>query len=102
MDERDQIETEIRGLLTADLDAVTLSNRLYQQGTGLFVRLGTTPEERQAIVQSALWKEAQTRVRELEARDLARFREVAQKVEEHHPAGTYTLKLGPRESQPSR
>lgn len=93
MTERETIEHEIRELLTADLDAVTLSNRLFQQGTGLFGRLGTTPEERRAIVQSELWKSAEQRLRDLEARDLERFREVERKVEEHRPAGTYVLRL---------
>ena len=102
MTDREQIEAEIRAVLLADLDAVTLSNRLYAQGTGLFVRLGDTPEERRRIVQSDLWKTAQARVRELERRDLERFREVVRKVEEHRPAGTFTLQLGVPQPVPAK
>ena len=102
MNDRERIEAEIRELLSADLDAVTLSNRLFQQETGLFVRLGTTAEQRRVIVQSELWKASQARVRELEARDLERFREVVGNVEVHRPAGTYTLRLGVPESLPRK
>ena len=58
MTERDQIEQQIRSLIAADMDSTTFSNLLYQQGTGLFARLGPTIEERRAIIQTDLWKEA--------------------------------------------
>ena len=95
MTERDQIEQQIRSLIAADMDSTTFSNLLYQQGTGLFARLGPTIEERRAIIQTDLWKEAQQRLRELEARDVVRFREVVKKVEEYREPGSFVLKLEP-------
>ena len=97
MNERDELERQIRELLTADLDSVTLSNKLFQQGSGLFARLGQTEERRREIVKSELWQLAQTRLRELEKRDLGRFREVVKVVEKHRPPGTYVLRLEPAE-----
>jgi hypothetical protein len=95
VNERDAIEAQIRELLSADLDSVTLSNKLFQQGSGLFGRLGKTEEERRTIVKSELWQLAQGRLRELEKRDLERFREVVKAVEQHRPPGSYVLRLEP-------
>src|SRR5439155_19717083 len=89
VDEREQIEQQIRALLTADLDAVTYSNRLFQQGTGLFARLGLTEEERRALVKTELFRAAHARLRELEKRDLERFREVVKQVEQFRAPGSY-------------
>lgn len=75
--ERRDLEQQVRDLLATDLDSITMSNRLYAQGTGLFSRLGTTRELRDEIIRSPLWAEARTRVRELERRDLLRFAEAA-------------------------
>lgn len=86
MSEREEIERQIRDLLTADLDSVTLSNKLFQQETGLFARLGQTEEQRREIVRSELWKLARARLRELEGRDLNRFREVIKAAEQHRAA----------------
>jgi hypothetical protein len=97
VNEREELERQIRELLTADLDAVTLSNKLFQQGTGLFVRLGRTEEERRGLVRSELWSLCQARLRELEKRDLERFREVVKEVEKHRPPGSYVLRLEPAE-----
>jgi hypothetical protein len=97
--ERELVVRQIEALLTEDTDSTTLSNRLFQQGTGLFGRLGPTEEDRRGVVASDLWKRAKTRLRELEARDLERFREVAKKVEEHWKPGTFVLKL---ESAPTK
>ncbi len=93
MNEKERIEAEIRELLKVDSDAVTLSNKLYGQGTGLFVVLARTIDDRKQVVESDLWKVARSRLRELEERDLIRFREVVQKVEEHRAPGTYVLRL---------
>lgn len=95
MTDREAVERQIEALLTADIDAVSLSNLLYQQGTGLFGRLGPTAEDRRAILRSDLWRRARVRLRELEVRDMDRFREVAAKVAEHREPGTFVLKLEP-------
>ena len=100
MSEREEVEQQIRELLTADLDSVTLSNKLFQQGTGLFGILGKTEQERRELVRSDLFKMAQARLRELERRDLERFREVVKAVEQHRTPGSFLLQLEPAE-QPS-
>ena len=94
MNEREVIEQQIETLFTADLDAVSFSNRLFQQGSGLFNRLAASVDRR-TIIESDLWKRAKNRLRELEARDLERFREVVKKVEEHRKPGSYVLRLEP-------
>jgi hypothetical protein len=95
VNEREDLERQIRDLLAADLDSVTLNNRLFQPETGLFVRLGQTAEQRRELVKSELWAQAKARLRELEARDLEHFREVVQTVEQHRPTGDYLLRLEP-------
>jgi hypothetical protein len=67
-----QIEQEIRRLLGEDTRAVPLSNKLFAPG-GLFSRLASTREERELLVKSPLFKEAQKRISELEKRDIAEF-----------------------------
>jgi hypothetical protein len=49
MNEKEELERQIRELLTADLDSITFSNRLFQQGRGLFALLGQTEEQRREI-----------------------------------------------------
>ena len=93
MDEREELERQIRDLLAADIDSIALSQRLFQQGSGLFARLGQTEEQRREVVRSELWKLSRVRLRELERRDLERFREVVKVVEQHHPPGSYMLRL---------
>jgi hypothetical protein len=82
MNEREELESRIRELLTADIDSITLSNRLFQQGSGLFALLGQTEEQRREVVRSELWKLARERLHELERRDIDRFREVKKVVEQ--------------------
>ena len=42
MYEGEEIERQIRALLTANVDSITFSNKLFHQGIGLFPRLGKT------------------------------------------------------------
>ena len=93
MADKVEVERQIRELLTVDMDAVTFSNTMFEQGKGLFVQLADTREERQELVKGELWKQLKARLRELEARDLERFREVVKAVEQHHPPGSYVLRL---------
>lgn len=74
MTDREQLEQEIRDLLTADLSSIEFSNRVFGQFHGLFPRLGPTEADRRAIIQSELWKQAQTRLRELERQEIERRR----------------------------
>jgi hypothetical protein len=93
MNDREELKCRIRELLTADLDSIALSNRLFQQGTGLFALLGQTEEQRREIVHSELWKLARERLNELERRDLERFREAVKVVEHSQPSGSFLFRL---------
>jgi len=97
MNEREELERQIHELLRADIDSISLSQRLFQQGAGLFARLGQTEEQRREIVRSELWKLAKQRLHELERRDLERFREVVKVVERHQPMGNYLFRMEARE-----
>ncbi len=93
MNQREELESQIRELLTADIDSITLSQRLFQQGSGLFTLLGQTEEQRREVVRSELWKLSRARLHELERRDLERFRDVVKVVEQHQLPGGYTIRL---------
>jgi hypothetical protein len=93
MFEREELERQIRELLSADIDSIGLSQRLFQQGTGLFALLGQSEEQRQEIVHSELWKLARARLNELERRDLERFREAVKVVERTQPPGSFLFRL---------
>jgi hypothetical protein len=77
MTTREQIEAEVRHLLATETRTTVLSNKLFQQGTGLFAQLAATEEERRALVQTELFRTALARVRELEYRDADALREAA-------------------------
>ena len=77
MIEREEIERQIRALLTANVDSITFSNKLFHQGIGLFPRLGKTFEDRRSVLQLDLFRAAQMRLRELERQELERFNGVA-------------------------
>ena len=61
MYEREEIERQIRALLTANVDSITFSNKLFHQGIGLFPRLGKTFEDRRSVMQLDLFRAAQLR-----------------------------------------
>ena len=100
MTEREAIEAEIRATLTAELDAVALSNRLFGQFTGLFPRLGQLVDDRQAIVRSDLWREAQTKLRELQSLKSEVLRELAELVSRRLPYARYRIRLEPIDLPP--
>lgn len=99
MDTREQVENEIRELLTTETRTTVLSNKLFEQGTGLFGKLASTEEERRALVQTELFRTAQKRVRELQYRDADALREAAKIVQERLPDADVQLSLG---SPPTR
>lgn len=93
MPDRERIETEIRELLTTETRTTVLSNKLFQQGTGLFAQIGTALEERREIVTSELFRAAQARVRELQYRDAEALRKAAQVLSEQLPNTDFRLTL---------
>ncbi|MBN9120896.1 MAG: hypothetical protein J0I06_17385 [Planctomycetes bacterium] len=93
MTEREQIEAEIRQLLATETRTTVLSNKLFQQGTGLFGKLAVTEDERRALVRSELFREAQARVRELQYRDADALREAVKVLNEQLPDTDVRLSL---------
>lgn len=73
MTTRDEVEAEIRRLLTTETSAGRLSNALFTPG-GLFGELHTTPEERKAVVNSPLLDEANRRLSELQLQEAGRVK----------------------------
>ena len=92
---RAEIETEIRHLLATETRTAVLSNRLFQQGTGLFLGLWSTQEEKLTIIKSDLFREAMERVRELQYRDVEALREASQILSEKFPNTDFRLTLDP-------
>ena len=85
MTDRDTVEAEIRLLLTTETRTTVLSNKLFQQGTGLFARLAETEDERRVLVRSELFRAAQGRVRDLQYRDVEALREAMKVLNERLP-----------------
>ncbi len=85
MTDRDTVEAEIRLLLTTETRTTVLSNKLFQQGTGLFARLAETEDERRVLVRSELFRAAQGRVRDLQYRDIEALREAMKVLNERLP-----------------
>ncbi len=69
-----------------------LSNRLFSQG-GLFSQLAPTEEERRALVQSELFKQAQRRLSDLERKEAAVFKAAIEQVQAALPDSGYRLKM---------
>jgi hypothetical protein len=59
------VECQIRHLVATETSAIVLSNKLFTPD-GLFSLLATTRAEREVLVRTPLFKQAQHRVRELQ------------------------------------
>jgi hypothetical protein len=70
---RAEVEAEIRRLLATETSAIRLSNALFTPG-GLFGQLHATPAEKQAVVNSALFEEANRRLSELQLQEAGRLK----------------------------
>jgi hypothetical protein len=92
MTERDRIEEQIREVLAKETQAIALSNKLFTP-EGLFSRLAATEEERRAVSQSPLFRQAQGRLLELQKKEAAEFGRAVQQVRSPIPDGSYWLKL---------
>jgi len=90
---REEVEAEIRRLLATETRTVVLSNKLFQQGTGLFKQLWTTDEEKRAVMASDLFREAMERVRDLQYRDVEALREASRVLSEKLPDTEFRLTL---------
>ncbi|MBX9581314.1 MAG: hypothetical protein K2X87_13475 [Gemmataceae bacterium] len=78
---RAEAEAAIRHLLATETDPVRFSNWLFRPPPfGLFSKLWSTQEEKQALIASPLFQEANRRLSELQRQDVARSRSPAQPV----------------------
>jgi hypothetical protein len=73
MSDRDQVESRIREILATETKALPLSHALFRRG-GLFSQLAGTREQRELLVQTPLFQEAQRKLSELQEKEMAEFR----------------------------
>ena len=69
---REEIEKQIREVLTRETTAIAVSQQLFHP-TGLFGLLASTEAERRVVAQSALFCEAQERLSDLQRQEAAAF-----------------------------
>lgn len=89
---REQVEQQIREILANEAHAIPLSNKLFRPD-GLFSKLANTKEERRIVAQSPLFKQAQTRLMELQQKEATQFAQVVKQTPAAGPEGNYLLKL---------
>ena len=65
MTDRKSLEREIRHLVATTTDGTQLSNSLLSPPDGLFCKLGSAVAEREAVVNSELYRVAQDRIHDL-------------------------------------
>jgi hypothetical protein len=87
-----QIEDAILKVLADETTAVGISEKLFTPD-GLFSLLGSTEEERRAMVQTPLFKKAQKRFRELQFKEADEFRQVVAGLENTQMGKNYRLKV---------
>lgn len=95
---RAEAEAAIRHLLVTETDSVRVSNWLFRPPPfGLFSKLWSTQEEKQAVMASPLFQAALQRVTELERQELAR-EDVARAA--RPPAHPVTPAVPPARAEP--
>lgn len=99
MQDRTQIEAEIRRVLAIETSAIRLSNTLFTPG-GLFSKLFTTPAEKKAVIDSPLFDEAQKRLSELQRQEASRLQRPAQPLVVSMLGGPAVEQVQPTESAP--
>lgn len=92
MTQREQVEQQIREILATETRAVPFSNKLFSQG-GLFSQLAATIEERRALVQTDLFKEANQRLSVLQQQEATVFMQAVEGVRNALPGSGYRLKM---------
>jgi hypothetical protein len=98
MTEDKRVEEQIRELLVTETSGIRLSNRLFTPD-GLFNQLASTEEERRALVQTPLFREAQARVSELQRKEAAEFARVVQQAQAAAPGEGFLFKLEQTETK---
>lgn len=90
---REEIEAAIRHLLATETRTTVLSNKLFQQGTGLFKQLWSTEDEKRAVMASDLFRQAMDRVRDLQYRDAEALQEASRVLSEKLPDTEFRLTI---------
>lgn len=85
MNDREQIEARIREVLATETRAIPLSDALFRRG-GLFSLLAKNRQEREALVQTTLFQEAQRRLSDLQEIEMDNWQPAAP-VSENRPNG---------------
>jgi hypothetical protein len=91
MTDRERLERQIREALVAETGAAALSEKLFSP-TGLFSALAPTEPERQVVVRSELFKQAQARFRELQHAEAAAFTRAVEQAEGALPKDGHWVK----------
>jgi hypothetical protein len=91
MTDRERVEALIREALAAETSAAALSEKLFSPA-GLFSALAPTEPERQAVVRSELFKQAQARFRQLQQTEAAAFARAVEQAEAALPHGGHWVK----------
>lgn len=92
MTDRERIEAQIRQIITAEGSAATLSEKLFSP-TGLFNTLAPSEAERQTIVRSQLFRDAQARFRQLQISEVAAFTRAVEEAGGAFPSAGHRMKL---------
>jgi hypothetical protein len=91
MTDRDHLEAQIREAIAAETSAAALSEKLFSP-SGLFNALAPTQPEREVVVRSELFRQAQARFRELQQTEAAAFARAVEQAESALPHGGHRVK----------
>ena len=86
------IEEQIRAILDEEIDAISLSNQLFSPD-GLFNQMATTEAERRKVAQSALFKQALTRLSHLQGKEGSNFSAAVRQAQKNLAAENCLLKF---------
>ena len=95
---REEVERQIRELLATETRAVILSNKLYTP-EGLFNQIAHTREERRAVVQTNLWRDAMDRLRELQQTEAAALAGASELLRARLQGGDFRVRLEPADTR---
>jgi hypothetical protein len=90
--DRQRVEAQVREVLATETSAASLSDKLFSP-TGLFNTLAPTESERRAVVGTDLFRQAQTRFRELQQTEAAAFARAVEQADATFPSGGHRIKV---------
>lgn len=87
-----EIEQKILNVLAQETTAVGISDKLFTPD-GLFSLLASTKEERQVLVHTPLFMQAQQRFRNLQFKEAEEFQQAVSKLQGSDLEKNYTVKI---------